>query len=85
MKAIEWSKKAKKQIQKIPANYKIAIIEAAEGLATFPNTENVKKLKNHQYDYRLRVGRYRVFFGEKDGTMQVIQIHEVKKRDERTY
>jgi len=34
--------------------------------------------------YRLRVGDYRVFF-EFDGSVHVIDIEEVKKRDERTY
>ena len=36
------------------------------------------------YDFRLRVGRYRVFF-DFDGQIKIIAIQEVKKRDERTY
>jgi len=42
----------------------------------------VKRLVNHQYDYRLRVGTWRVFFTE---AFEIVQIEEVKKRDERTY
>ncbi|WP_340121435.1 hypothetical protein [Methylobacter svalbardensis] len=30
-------------------------------LADFPNCQGVKKLTNHAYSYRLRVGDFRVF------------------------
>ncbi|MCX8589007.1 hypothetical protein J3U14_10860 [Gilliamella sp. B3801] len=33
----------------------------AEALADMPNCANVKALTNHKYQYRLRVGNYRVF------------------------
>jgi len=39
-------------------------------------------LTNHAYSYRLRVGDFRVFF-EFDGDVNIIDIEEVKKRDER--
>lgn len=45
---------------------------------------NIKALTNHDYEYRLRVGDYRVFFNIRQ-TVEVISIEEVKKRDERTY
>jgi len=50
-------------------------------LADFPNCQGVKKLTNHAYSYRLR-GDFRVFF-EFDGDVRIIDIEEVKKRDER--
>ena len=53
-------------------------------LVKFPECKNVKPLKNHIYDFRLRVGRYRVFF-DFDGQIKIIAIQEVKKRDDRTY
>jgi len=43
-----------------------------------------KKLTNHAYSYRPRVADFRVFF-EFDGDVRIIDIEEVKKRDERTY
>ena len=49
-----------------------------------PNCINVKALTNHKYQYRLRVGNYRVFFNF-DGVIHIVSIEEVKKRDERTY
>lgn len=45
---------------------------------------NVKALANHSRGYRLRAGSYRVLF-DWDGTIQVVSIQEVKKRDDNTY
>jgi mRNA interferase RelE/StbE len=41
-------------------------------------------LTGHKYAYRLRVGNYRVFF-DFDGTVRIVRIEEVRRRDERTY
>jgi mRNA-degrading endonuclease RelE of RelBE toxin-antitoxin system len=54
-------------------------------LSVFPKCTGVKSLTNHEYDYRLRVGNYRVFFNFDDGAACIVSIEEVKKRDERTY
>ncbi len=69
---------------KIPIRYRESITDATRTLVNFPECKNVKPLKNHMYDFRLRVGRYRVFF-DFDGQIKIIAIQEVKKRDERTY
>jgi mRNA-degrading endonuclease RelE of RelBE toxin-antitoxin system len=39
---------------------------------------------NREYDYRLRVGNYRVIFNW-DGEIKVVEIEGVKKRDELMY
>jgi mRNA-degrading endonuclease RelE of RelBE toxin-antitoxin system len=39
---------------------------------------------NREYDYRLRVGNYRVLFNW-DGEIKVDESEEVKKRDECMY
>ena len=75
---------AKRQPAKVPINYRVAITDATRTLVNFPECKNVKLLKNYIYDFRLRVGRYRVFF-DFDGQIKIIAIQEVKKRDERTY
>ena len=75
---------AKRQLAKVPIKYRVAITDATRTLVNFPECKNVKPLKNHIYDFRLRVGRYRVFF-DFDGQIKIIAIQEVKKRDERTY
>ncbi|OQY21824.1 MAG: hypothetical protein B6I37_08110 [Desulfobacteraceae bacterium 4572_35.2] len=68
----------------LPANSKRIIFYAIDGLARFPDSQNTKRLTNHNYDYRLRVGRYRVLFNY-DGEINIVAIMEVKKRDEQTY
>ncbi len=49
-----------------------------------PDCQGVKALTNHRYGYRLRIGHYRVLF-DYDGEVRIVEIQEVKKRDERTY
>lgn len=61
-----------------------AVSGAIEGLANWPNIKDVKRLRNHAYGYRLRVGRYRLLF-DVDEPVRVITVQEVAKRDERTY
>jgi mRNA-degrading endonuclease RelE of RelBE toxin-antitoxin system len=84
MNRITWSTKAQKQLRKLNKPDQITIYDAVGELATMPDSRNVKALTNHEYQYRLRVGNYRVFF-DFDGTLHIVQIEEVKKRDERTY
>jgi mRNA-degrading endonuclease RelE of RelBE toxin-antitoxin system len=48
-----------------------------------PDTRNVVVLTNQKYQFRLRVGNYRVFFNF-DGAVRIVLIEEVRKRDERT-
>ena len=86
MKEIIWHNRARKQMKKIPTQYREAIFNSVDHLATFPKCErlDVKELKKHRYDYRMRVGRYRVLFNHDNG-IKIIEIQEVKKRDERTY
>ncbi len=57
------------------------IYDAVSLLQDFPDCSNIKKLKNRR-DYRLRVGKWRVFFTD---SLTILYIEEVKKRDERTY
>ena len=82
---ISWENKAVKQLDKIDnRETRKEIKNEAAKLADWPDVQQVKKLTNHKYDYRLRVGRYRVFFDIED-TVRIIHIEEVKKRDDRTY
>lgn len=38
----------------------------------------MKALTNHQYDYRLRVGSYRVMFDVVNDNVEIVMIQEVK-------
>lgn len=84
MYRIQWKRKAQKQLLKIDVSQQHKIADAVDTLADFSSCANVKALISHQYDYRLRVGRYRVFFNA-DIEVEIVAIEEVKKRDERTY
>ncbi|MGD0466668.1 MAG: helix-turn-helix domain-containing protein [Gammaproteobacteria bacterium] len=75
---ILWKPKAARQIEKIKNKETCKIIfTSIEQLVNFTNCTNIKALKNHEYNYRLRVGKYRVFF-DINGNIQVISIEEVK-------
>lgn len=82
MNTIFYQPKAIKQLRRIPSQK--VIREKIDSLVHMPECVNVKALTNHLYQYRLRVGNYRVFFNF-DGVVQIVSIEEVKKRDERTY
>lgn len=86
MNEIKWQPKALKQLRGIKDEAaQKRIVVAVRGLRSFPDCPGVKKLINHRYGYRLKVGKYRVFFDFEGGTAKVVFIEEVKKRDERTY
>lgn len=85
MNSINWQPKALRQLRKIDARAGKQIRTAVTAeLVDLSKARNVKTLTNHEYGYRLRVGSYRVFF-EFDGTVHIVNIEEVRKRDERTY
>lgn len=85
MYEIIWQPKAARQIEKITdKTIRANIFSAVFGLTDFPDCQNIKALKNHKYSFRLRVGRFRIFFNVQK-SVQIINITEVKKRDEQTY
>lgn len=85
MTEVSWKAKALKQLKKLKdVSAQKRIVRAAAKLNFFPATANVKALTNHEHEFRLRVGNYRVFFNAHE-SIQVISIEEVKKRDEHTY
>lgn len=84
MNRVNWTRKATKQLLKIAKPDQARIYDAAQALAHMPNVQSVKALTRHQFGYRLRVGRYRVLF-DWDGSVKIVNIEEVSKRDEHTY
>ncbi len=85
MRNIEWTRKAVKQLGKIGTKKDRQNIKNGVGkLANWPNAQgDISNLQNLD-GYRLRIGRYRIIFTDFE-TLQIIQIQEVKKRDENTY
>jgi mRNA-degrading endonuclease RelE of RelBE toxin-antitoxin system len=85
MKAVVWTPKATKQLKKLgDKRVQKTILDATAELINFPAVTGVIALTNHTHGHRLRVGNYRVLFNVL-ATVEVINIEEVKKRDERTY
>jgi len=84
MNSIFWNTKATKQMRKLDRQHQQAIRDGVNVLAGMPNCHNVKALTQHRYGYRLRVGGFRVLF-DWDGAIRIVEIQEVRKRDERTY
>jgi len=84
MIAISWKPLALKQMRRIPQKDRDAIVSKVDELCNFPLVHNVITLKQYKYQYRLRVGRYRVLFNYKD-IIKIISVEEVKKRDGNTY
>ena len=85
---LDFTKKALKQLNKIQMQSRTRIFSAIQNLKKSETWGDVRKLVNHQFDYRLRVGNYRVLFTVKEDLSVVVNellIEEVKKRDERTY
>lgn len=83
---ILWQPKAGKQLLKIgDRKLRERIVKAVATLEHFPNCSNIKALRNHHYDYRMRVGDWRIMFDLIDDVPMIISIEEVKKRDEHTY
>ncbi len=63
MNEIVWHNRARKQIRKIPAHYRELIFNLVDKLAEPEWTGlDVRELRGHRYQYRLRAGRYRVLF-----------------------
>ena len=64
-------KRAKKFIDKLPLNEKRRVVAAIEQL---PNGNNIKKMKNHNDLFRLRVGDYRIIYTVDNGELIVYVI-----------
>ncbi|WP_437880605.1 type II toxin-antitoxin system RelE family toxin [Pseudomonas sp. LRF_L74] len=84
MNRIEWARKAVKQLGRLDRADQVRIYETVQVLTYMPNVQNVRSLTRHRYGYRLRIGNYRVMF-DWDGSVKIVNIEEVKKRDEHTY
>ena len=73
------SKSAVKDFKKINDPHKSTIKEKIKTLEHFPNTQQIKQLKNHDPKYRMRVGDYRILFDVTDGEIRVARIRHRKE------
>jgi mRNA-degrading endonuclease RelE of RelBE toxin-antitoxin system len=84
MNTIHWTPKAVRQLRKLDKRMQQPVVQAVETLQRMPDCGNVKALSGHAFGYRLRVGNYRILL-DWDGGVRIVEIQEVRKRDERTY
>ena len=70
---------AKRDLKKIDKPTAIRILRSIEKLEQYPDTTNVKKLKNHSPAYRYRIGDYRVLFDIEEDVLIVVHIKHRKE------
>ena len=86
--SVTTTRKAERQLLKLPYQMQLRITAGIQGLADSETWGDVRRLVNHKYDYRLRIGNYRVLFNlTATGNVAIgeISVEEIKKRDEHTY
>ncbi len=75
------SKRARRQILKLPAGVDRRVEDAIDDLAQDPRPQGVKKLKAGDELYRLRVGSYRILYHIEDKRLVVLVVKAVDRRD----
>ncbi|MCC5615198.1 type II toxin-antitoxin system RelE/ParE family toxin [Nostoc sp. CHAB 5836] len=71
---VEISQGASKQLNKLPPKLQECIHAKIDDLATDPRANGVKKLKNRDNGYRIRVGDYRIIYDILDEILLIIII-----------
>ncbi len=82
---IEWQAKALRQPVKLKDRHTQQRITQAVRAFGEGKPCDVRRLVNHRYTHRLRVGDWRVLMTLHEQEIRIAYIEEVKKRDERTY
>lgn len=59
---VELRESAIKDMKQIDKTTAIRLLRDIKKLEHYPNISNVKKLTNHRYPYRFRIGDYKVLF-----------------------
>ncbi|MBW4673625.1 MAG: type II toxin-antitoxin system RelE/ParE family toxin [Desmonostoc geniculatum HA4340-LM1] len=73
------SKSVQKQIDNLPNDITLRVIEKIQNLAVEPRPDRIVKLKGFDNEYRIRIGDYRVRY-EIDDESQLVQILQCKHR-----
>ena len=79
---IELSRRAEKQLEKIPQQFQGRIRDKINTLAQEPRPTGVKKLQGTEENvYRIRVGAYRILYEIQDRALIVLVIKVAHRRD----
>ncbi len=74
-------KPVQKQLENLPPNINERILERILALVEDPLPSGVKKLKDFENEYRIRVGDYRVRYEIDDVNLTVIVLHCSHRKD----
>ena len=78
--SVEYSSQAERDMRRLNRQVAQRIIRSIIRHAE-TDAGNVRKLRGHEFDYRLRVGDWRVLF-DKDGTTGIMEVGRVLHRRE---
>ncbi len=78
---VEFSKAASKQFKKLPVNLQGRIQIKIDELATEPRPDGVKKLKDRENAYRIKVGDYRILYKIIDDILLITVIKIGHRKD----
>lgn len=78
---IEFSKTARRQIERLPLGVRSRIERKLQVLADDPRPRGVARMAGTNLGYRLRVGDYRVVYEIEDEILLVLVIRVAHRRD----
>lgn len=78
---VQISAPAKRVLDHMESSLRERILREIIQLEANPRPSGVKKLRGFEYDYRIRVGDYRVFYQIKDKQLLVIVIKITHRRE----
>ncbi len=74
MYSVFLTKKASKQLDKLPDSTRGKVLEAIKRLNDFPHNLDVRKIAGFRSFYRIRVGKYRILIHLEGNTLVVVEI-----------
>jgi mRNA interferase RelE/StbE len=77
--SIVFARSARKELEKLPPQYHIRILEKIGALASAPRPTGSIKLKGDESLWRIRIGDYRVIY-EIDDLRRVVDIAVIRHR-----
>jgi mRNA interferase RelE/StbE len=78
---VEFAKSVHKELASLPKNFQIRVIGGIEGLQENPRPHGIKKLKNNEDLYRIRIGDYRVVFYIFDSSKKILVTRVQHRRE----
>jgi mRNA interferase RelE/StbE len=72
---------AERDLKRLASDVHSRVIEAIQSLAIDPRPTGCRKLAGTKYDWRIRVGDYRVVYEIADA-VRIVRVHRVRHRRE---